>query len=528
MDLYSQQTLDLILKASNEGIFDWMVGSDDIYYSERIYSFFGCDHDSAPNIMLHPEKLLHPDDIVYFKNVLELTMMDPDEDFLGIDCRIIRPDNTICWLRIRGTVTRKNGNAHRITGSMIDISKRKTAEDQIQEERNMLRLLIDNIPLQVYFKDLDSRYLLVNRRQAEWLGASSPEEVQGKSGAEFFSKEGWKSIRKEEKRIMETGEPVIDAVQKELWQNKPPTYVKKNKYPWYDSTGKLLGTYGIACDVTPLVTAQQDLTKLAMDLKAISLQYEEELHLAREIQHALLPENSDDWEEKLSLWKDRLDIKHSYIPATELAGDYYDVIAIDDNKIGFLIIDVMGHGARSALIVSLIRGLLEKSLPLADRPAAYLKQINQGLASLLSRASVTLFATTSYAVFDFEQNQLTISCAGHDPPLVSFKNALKTPPRCPKNPALGFFEDAEYQQVSFPLENIRSILLFTDGIYEASNATGEEWGIENLKQEFQHHADEDMKSIQQAIINKALNWAGESGFDDDVCLLGAKIITPSS
>ena len=528
MDLYTQQTLELVLKASNEGIWDWDIANNEIYYSDRIYRFFGHDKDCAPNIMTHPEKLLHKDDVPYFQNVLTLTLMDSDEDFLGIDCRIIRPDGSMRWLRIRGSVIWENDQAQRITGSIIDISKRKFAEDMIQEERNMLRLIIDNIPLQVYFKDTESHYVLVNQRQADWLGVSSPNEVHGRCGADFFTAEAWESIRAEEIRIMQTGEPVIDAVQKEMWQNKSATYVKKNKYPWYDSTGKLLGCFGIACDVTKLVEAQQKLAQMAMSLKNVNGEYEEELQLAREIQHALLPENSDDWNDKIALWSNKLDIKHLYIPATELAGDYYDVISIDENKIGFLIIDVMGHGASSALIVSLIRGLLEKGLPSASQPAQYLQQLNYGLSSLLSRASVTLFATACYVVFDFEKNQLSVSCAGHDRPLISFSKLPDELPECPKNPALGFFADAEYKQVEFPLESIRKVLLYTDGIYESANAEEQEWGIDSLIDEFQQHSNDDLETTQKSIAEKALTWSGAKGFDDDVCLLGAEIITPAS
>ncbi len=523
MDLYDQKTLELTLKASNEGIWDWWVGEDKIYYSEKIYSFFGVEPELAPNIMTHPELLLHKADIADFKNILRLTLMDSQEEFLGINCRIVQPDKSVIWLRIRGIVVWEGEDPVRIAGSMINISKRKLAENLIQEERNMLRLVIDNIPLQVYFKDTESNYVLVNQRQADWLGLKTPEEVHGKSGADFFSNESWDSTRNEEIKIMKTGIAVVEILQKETWLNRTNTFVKKTKYPWYDSSGNLLGTFGISCDVTSLFKGQQKLEDLAMNLKAINKNYEEELVLAREIQHAILPENSNDWDEKLEQWSDRLNITQLYIPATHLAGDYYDIITVDENRIGFLIVDVMGHGVRSALIVSLIRGLLEQAHPYAHKPSLYLEQINFGLSTLLSRTSSALFASASYCVLDFSENTLAITCAGHDSPLIELKN---TNPEIvfTKEPALGFFPDAKYSETVIPLDQVKKILLYTDGIYEAENIKQQDWGQEQLKKVFKQASKEnDLEQTKQKIYKDALDWVGELGFNDDVCMLGAEL-----
>ncbi|MEO1856710.1 MAG: PAS domain S-box protein, partial [Rubritalea sp.] len=167
-----QATLDLVLKASNEGIWDWNVGEDSIYYSDRVYQFLGCEKEDAPNILKHPESILVPEDAAYLQNVLELCLMDEDEELFAVDCRVIRPTGSIAWLRVRGVVVRENGVAARLVGSMIDISKRKHAEESLAEERSMLRLVVDNVPVQVYFKDVHSRFTLVNKRQAEWVGGT--------------------------------------------------------------------------------------------------------------------------------------------------------------------------------------------------------------------------------------------------------------------------------------------------------------------------------------------------------------------
>lgn len=523
-DVFDKQTLELTLRASNEGIWDWSIDSEEIYYSLRIKRFMGYGKAAPPNIMTHPEQIVHEDSIDFFQDLLSLTLLDSEAEHLSIDCKIRRPDGDTRWIRIRGIVIRNKGEAVRIAGSMIDISKRKFAEEMIAEERNMLRLIFDNIPLQVYFKDTESYYKLVNKRQMDWLGKSEISEIIGKSGESFFSPESWSASRKEELQIMQTGIPVIDAIQRETWPNKPDSYVQKVKHPWYDSSGNLLGTYGISCDVTTLIQAKKKLENLAINLQQQNKSYQEELMLAREVQRAILPENSPSWENTIKAWKDKLRINTLYVPASELAGDFYDVITISDQKIGFLIIDVMGHGVRSAIIASLIRGLMEQAEYLASEPALYLQKINAELTTILQKASTTLFATACYTLVDFESYKISFASAGHDFPIIKFSKEGTTRKinKTKKGPALGICDGAQYAETIYPLGDIKSILLFTDGIYEAGNEHDQEWGLKNLAEAFNKL--EQPKFILDQIYNEATAWIGHGQFNDDVCLLNLEIV----
>lgn len=523
-DVFDKQTLELTLRASNEGIWDWNISSGEIYYSDRILNFLGYEQHNPPNIMTDPEAIIHHDSLDYFQNILSLTLLDSDAEHLGIDCKIKRPDGSPRWIRIRGTVIRNSTGATRIAGSMIDISKRKFAEEMVAEERNMLRLIIDNIPLQVYFKDTESNYKLVNQRQVEWLGQSDPAQVIGKSGKTFFSEESWQASREEELTIMQSGKPVIDVIQRERWPNKPDTFVQKVKHPWLDSSGKLLGTYGIACDVTSLIQAKKKLEHVAIDLQQQNKNYQEELMLATEVQRAILPENSPEWSTTIAEWQDRLQIHTLYTAASELAGDFYDVIRISDQKIGFLMIDVAGHGVRSAIIISLIRGLTEQAEHIAHKPASYLDNINKGLIAILEKSSIALHASASYTLIDFESQNITITNAGHDDPLIHFiNNHPDQPTNHPKGPPLGTPSSKTYPEKSFPIDHIKNILMFTNGIYNVMNKDQEKWGFKKLQQAFAHAQENKSTSPAKFIHNQAKQWASNNIFTDDVCLLSLEI-----
>ncbi|MFC5051342.1 SpoIIE family protein phosphatase [Rubritalea spongiae] len=523
MDDSFQEILDLVLKASNEGIWDWNIGSKEIYYSERVLDFFGYSEEEAPNLLYSPESILLAEDVAYFRNMLDLVLMDDAEELFAVDCRLVRKDKVTRWIRVRGVVVREGGEALRIAGSMIDITKRKRAEASLEEEREMLRLIIDNVPVQVYFKDLDSRFTMVNKRQAHWLGCESENQILGKSDADFYAEEGWRRSREDERKLMETGKPILGEIQREKWVDRPDTYVQVVKQAWYDSRGRLSGTFGFSTDVTMIFDAKEKLEEVALDLQARNKLYQEELGLAREVQQALLPESDEGWKERLASVADKAAIEVKYIPATELAGDYYDVLPISDQVFGLFICDVMGHGVRSALVVSMIRGLMEKASAYVEQPALYLQKINEGLCRILGPTGVDMFATACYVTVNFNEGVVRVASAGHDDPLIFAKKGHDLPAsESSSGPALGFFNKAEYHECTYALEYVSELVLYTDGIYESANKAGEEWSKKRLEDAAKNAVESSEGSTLEILCDEAIQWVRGKGFDDDVCLLSCK------
>jgi len=518
-----KETLELVLKASNEGVWDWQVGSEEIYYSPRFLGFIGHDKTSAPNFMTNTKLLIHPKDVGDFRNRLELALMDEDERLFAIDCRFITINNTPCWLRIRAVVVRnESGKAMRLSGSAIDISQRKQAEIALIEERAMLKTVLDSVPLHIYYKDTESRFVVINKQLAEWIGAGSPEQALGKTDRDFYAEEGWKKYRKDELHIMQTKEPMVSIIEKESWDNRDDSWVQTVKLPWIDSHGQVLGIFGVGNRVTELVKAQQKLESLALDLHTKNKEFEEELQLAREIQQALLPNAAGELQERIKSWSDRLDIAETYLPAADLAGDYYEIFNISPNKVGLFICDVMGHGVRSALVVSMIRGVIEKARTAQGSASEFITLINDGLSGILGRAGLTLFATACYTIIDFENRSLEIVSAGHDFPYILRKDGtLHRFKRRTRGRALGLFSTAQYHSVHIPLAEIEGLILYTDGIFEANAPDGEEWGRQRMFDTIERHRSEGIHSIVKHLISEAHQWNHGNDFEDDVCIFGA-------
>ncbi|MBT8038572.1 MAG: SpoIIE family protein phosphatase [Verrucomicrobiae bacterium] len=524
MATHSQDRLELALKASNEGVWDWYVGEDDIDYSEHALKILGHEAARAPNIITHAQDLLHEDDLPHFHQTLNNALADNGQDILACECRYRHPDGSWHWLRIRGIATRDpQGKAVRMVGTIIDISQRKAAEVALDEERYRLRELIENIPVNVYYKDKESRFVIANASIAKRLGAETEQDLLGKTDHHFFGQAHADMARSDEIRIMQSREPQINTIQRENWEGKDDTWVEITKLPWLDRKGKLLGTFGITSDITNLVKTQRKLSTVAEELHTRNVAFEEELHLAREIQHALLPRAVAG----IALQNHEREITFSsrYSPASEMAGDFFEIMPLSEDSIGIFLCDVMGHGVRASLIVSMLRGLMEKERDSATNPDWFLHGINEGLVSILERASVTLFATAIYCVINNKEGTLSYSCAGHPAPIVvhTKKSAQLTPNNGKPSPALGLIPHATYSVESVSLNEIDRMLLFTDGLHEVENTSAEQMGIEHITSTMQNSINDDLEISLDTLIDQARRHAADGKFEDDVCLFAMDV-----
>lgn len=508
----------LALRASNEGIWDWWVGRLEIYYSRRILEFLECGSRRAPNLFAEGHEGVWDEDRERFRRVVAAALASGGPELLAVDARVVTGSGGYRWLRIRGTVVRdREGRAVRVAGSMIDISRRKAAEAQVEEERLLLRTLIDHVPLQVYFKDRESRFVLANRKMADWIGVESPADLVGRHDRDFFRSEHAALAEEDERRIMETGVPVTGKLERETWRGEEDTWVVTSKFPWCGANGELRGTFGVSSDVTELVQAQRAAMELAVELQERHRAHEDEVKLAWEVQQALagspLPAGGDEE------WK----FAARYRPISGLAGDFYEVRRLAPGVQAVLVCDVMGHGMRAALVVAMLRGLLEQQRGLAAEPAVFLEGLNRGLVAILKRAETTLFATAFYAVWDEVEGELRYACAGHPGALMACGGEVKrlAEVKDERGPGLGLIEGASFPEGRAELCGCSRLLMYTDGILEAESPGGELLGIERLKEWFGEVAELPIEEGLQVLLERVLGYAGGERFGDDVCAVMA-------
>ena len=194
---------------------------------------------------------------------------------------------------------------------------------------------------------------------------------------------------------------------------------------------------------------------------------EHDLQLAAEIQRALLPEACQSG--------GHFEVASASIPCRAIGGDFYDYFNLAGGDFGFVLGDVSGKGPPATLLTAMIQGIFAVQVGAAASAAALMTSVNEGLIRRSVRAR---FATCVYAVLTAD-GRLTYCNAGHNPPMLvgqSGTRQLET-----GGLILGLFPQAAYDQETLTLDPGDMLVMFTDGVTEARNATGEEFGEERLR-----------------------------------------------
>jgi diguanylate cyclase (GGDEF)-like protein/PAS domain S-box-containing protein len=135
--------------------------------------------------------------------------------------------------------------------------------------------ILNNSHDTIYFKDRDSRFLLISQKQSKRFQLSHPAEVAGKTDFDFFAYVHAQEAWEDEQNIMQTGIPIIDKIEREVWPNGEVNYVSTCKYPLRDKKGAVIGTWGMSKDITGLMNARRELEEKNRELETLNRKLEE-------------------------------------------------------------------------------------------------------------------------------------------------------------------------------------------------------------------------------------------------------------
>jgi sigma-B regulation protein RsbU (phosphoserine phosphatase) len=270
----------------------------------------------------------------------------------------------------------------------------------------------------------------------------------------------------------------------------------------------------------------EQLHRYAAELREKNAQLESDFNMAREIQQIFLPNQYPTFPHSVAPEDSALKFFHRYISAQAVGGDFFDIFAITDSTAGVLICDVMGHGMRAALITAIMRGLIEELMPVAADAGKFVTEINRSLRAILRQTREPFLATAFYAVADADAGELRFANAGHPSP---FRLQYETREVHPlkiydqrHGPALGLFEKTDYPTSHCPLAAGDRLFLYTDGIYEAVNPQGEEFGKERLLQAVRRRIELPSERLFGELLAEVRKFARRDEFEDDVCLVGVE------
>ena len=248
--------------------------------------------------------------------------------------------------------------------------------------------------------------------------------------------------------------------------------------------------------------------------KLVALQ--NELDVASGIQQSILPTvfpSRDDYQ-----------IYASMEPARNVGGDFFDVVRLEGNRVGLAIADVSDKGVPAALFMMSSRTWMKGAAISSPEPGTVLGEVN---ALLHEDNETQMFVTVLYAVYDPETGEFTYASGGHDAPLLVHSDGSSELLPLTGGIALGIVSDLAYGQNSVVLDHGDTLVLYTDGVTEAMNGEGEQFGIERLRKVFSNRAPKDANEAAHKVFEAVNTFAdGAAQSDDITCLTLRRSETP--
>ena len=234
-----------------------------------------------------------------------------------------------------------------------------------------------------------------------------------------------------------------------------------------------------------------------------------ELDVASKMQQSILPSHFPSGES--------YQVYGNMDPARNVGGDFFDVVRLDNGRIGVSVADVSDKGVPAALFMMSSRTLLKGAAIGSTGPGEVLREVND----LLNEDNeAAMFVTIFYAEYDPETGNFVYANGGHNPPLFVRSDGTSTLLPLTGGVALGLWPDLDYSQDSINLAPGDSVVLYSDGVTEAQNSADEQFGVERLQKVFQDSAPRDAQDAVQKIFDGMREFAGDAPqFDDSTCLI---------
>lgn len=238
---------------------------------------------------------------------------------------------------------------------------------------------------------------------------------------------------------------------------------------------------------------------------------EKELFAAGEVQKKLFPSQIPEVQD--------YEFAALNIPAHQTSGDLYDFIQLNDGKIAFCLGDVSGKGLPAALIMANLQSLLRTFPQFSSSPAYCMAQANRIIEKAISEGK---FITLFLGILDPVNHKITYTNAGHENPFFISDDICKR--LSEGGLPVGIFENAEYKEVEVNINAEDLLVIFSDGITDASNMTGNFFTEESLQQIILKHSDESPQKLLEIIRSEVHEFTGDSPQFDDITLCIVKIV----
>src|SRR6202140_495071 len=240
-----------------------------------------------------------------------------------------------------------------------------------------------------------------------------------------------------------------------------------------------------------------------------------DLEIARDIQRILLPAEAPS--------VSGFEISGMNVPARQVSGDYFDYIKVDDERLGVAIADVSGKGVPASLIMAICRSVLRSQATGNPSPSDVLQKVNRQLYPDIKE---DMFISMAYVILDHVGHSVTLSRAGHDAPILYRRADDSVTMIKPPGMVLGIDSGSVFDRITgdfaLSLERDDCLLLYTDGVTEALDVNGDEFGFDRMIQCVHASAPEGAPALIARIIEELRRFVGAQPQNDDITLIAIR------
>lgn len=399
------------------------------------------------------------------------------------------------------------GNVDQMIEYSIDITKRKEAQKVLADQLAFTQALVDTVPNPIFVKGPDTRFITFNRAYEEAFGMKR-EDYIGKTtlDLDYISPDAREHFQEEDSALLKTGG--------EKYMELGITYADAkihNVLYWVRtfelSGGELGGLLGVLVDISELKRLERELQKAYDRMK-------DELDIGREIQMSMLPLTFPAFPDR-----NEFAVYANLEPAREVGGDFYDFYFLDDDHFCFCIGDVSGKGVPSALFMAVAKTLIKSRATEDYSTASILTHVNDEL-NLDNKAS--MFVTIFLCILNIKTGVLIYTNAGHNPPYILREHDSLQKLSNRHGPVIGAVPGMTYKEDVTTLTQGDMVLLYTDGITEAMDASNTLFTEKRLVDLLACRSFESVKDIVNATLDEVKQFQGNAEQADDITIIAVK------
>ncbi|PKA99353.1 PAS domain S-box-containing protein [Flavobacteriaceae bacterium MAR_2009_75] len=274
--------LDIISEIGKIGSWEYDIVEDKLIWCSVTKKI----HETSDNFVPNIEDGISFYKEGYSKNIISMAVHDTINGGSGWSekLQIVTAKGNEIWVRSNGTPVYDDGKLIAIRGTFQDINDKVLTETKTKANEKLLHTLIDNLPLNIYIKDTESRKILVNKAESDYLGFNDPSELLGKSNSDLYDQDIAEQLNREDQTIMDTLVPIINKESSIRDKNGKTTTFLVSKIPLLDENGRANGLVGISHDISELKQKEEKLRNL---VDVASLQNKKLVNFAHIVSHNL-------------------------------------------------------------------------------------------------------------------------------------------------------------------------------------------------------------------------------------------------